>query len=140
MGRRPGDPESLGPSLSEDDPGDFGQLAANLGHHRFRSFVVGGAALLRLGEQGFDACRSRFDQATRAAVEQLLPCFAGRIPAVGKDFVIGMIRGRPGTERLNQAKRVADAGKPGNRFGISARPRFGIGKQVKHCLGVSGQG
>lgn len=140
MGCRPGDPQSARASLGEDDPGDFGELAADLGDHRLGRFTVGAAAFLSLGEQGFDARCSGLDQAAGTAVEQLLPCFAGRIPTVGQDFVVRRIRSWTGTERLDQAKRVADAGKPGDRFGISARAGFGIGKDVKHWPGVSGQG
>lgn len=140
MGRRPGHPQSARASLGEDDPGDFGELSADLRNHRFGRFMVGGAALLSFGEQDFDTRCSRLDQAAGAAVEQLLLRFASRIPAVGQDFVFRRVRSRTGTERLDQAKRVADAGKPSDRFGISPRPGFGIGKDVKHCPGVSGQG
>lgn len=140
MGSRPGNPESDRPSLGEDDPGDVRKLAAYLVDHRCGRFMVRRAASLIFFGEGFDTCSRSPEKLPRPTVEQALKRIVGFVPSSGDFSVARKIRCGPRAERSYQAKCVANAREARNRLSIRLRLLLRLGKEVKHCPGVSGQG
>lgn len=141
MGRRPGDAESLGTGLAQDDSGNVAKLAADFSDERFARSLVRLTAMVPLIEQGFDSGRSRAHEASRPAIEIMLFGVAGVVPGAG-DPVVEVVRWSVGKAPVDQSKSMTHARQPRHRLGIRLRPRLGfvLRNQMKHESAVSGQG
>ena len=142
MGRRSIDAEGYRARLSENDVGDLRQLAANLVDKFLCRGLVRRATGLVLVEERLDAIGGGRDQLLAAAIEPPATRLAGIVP-LGDNFIVLIeVGGRTRTERLNQPKCMAHAGKARDCFRIGLRLGFRrrIGEQMKHRTGVTGQG
>lgn len=140
MGRRSGNPEGSRPGLGQHDSGHVGQFTADFGDQCFARRGMRLAILNGLGRERFDSGSGGFDQLARAAFEQDAAGFAGHIPLRGNRFVVGGVGRGSSTERSNQPKGVTDTGEASDGLGVGRGTRLRIGKQVKHCPEVSGDG
>ena len=121
MGRRPGNPESGWASgLGENDPGDVGELTANLVDQHLARLGMRFAAGLARDQHRLDASRGRADKLRRAAIEPAAAGLAGFVPSRGDSLVIGSVGGRAVAERLDKANRMADRREA--RYGLGIGP------------------
>ena len=138
MGRRPGDPESAGPGLAENNAGDITKLAPDFLHERLIGGAVRLVARILLPQQRLDPGGRASDQPSGAPIKPALPGFPGFMPAAAYRLVEIVLR--TGAEAAaDQPKRLANTRQPHDWLGAFTTPRFRLvlKNQVEHSSGLS---
>lgn len=91
-------------------------------------------AFLAFDQQGLDAGCSRADHPLRPAIEEAPPGFTSAVPSASDRFIVREVGSRPGSEWLDQPKRMPNTGKPRHRLRIGKWRicNRGLCREMKH--------